>query len=302
MKYRSGIPGLLFCLTFLSISQSHADVDKGKEAYFMGDYEIAYNEFLIDANKANSYAQIKLGFMLENGWGTDKNYSKAKEWYDKAADLNDPEAHIALGKLYAYGKGLTKNPEIAKAHFLTAAELGYYHAYYILGDIHNDIFAFGNNDKEALKWYLLAAERNAAAFLRNGHYSKGRGQWFRLLTPAGVILTKKAADDGNQFAQFNVALRYYFGEGTAIDHVKAHKYFHMAALAGNVEAQNYLAQSLVVKNPDSFDKIEADMWFSIAANNGSTDAAISKQKMEAGMTPEEISSAESLATEWMANH
>ena len=43
------------------------------------------------------------------------------------------------------------------------------------------------------------------------------------------------------------------------------------------------------------------MWFSIAASNGSTEAVISKRKMEAGMTPEEISSAEKLATRWLAN-
>jgi len=290
------------CMFLMSSSFAHADIDAGKEAYFMGEYDKAHNEFSIAANDGDNYAQVKLGFMAENGWGTAKNFSVAKKWYETAAAQNDPEGHIALGKLYAYGKGVIKNKQQAEKHLLEAANLGHHHAYYVLGDVNNDIYAFGNNNVDALKWYLMAAKNNAAAFLRNGHYSKGRGQWFRLLNDEGVGLTLKAADEGNIYAQFNAGLRYYYGEGITRDYQLAAKYFELAAVAGNNEAQNFMGQNIVIQNFINGDKIIADMWFIISAKNGNSDGLSNQKKIEASMTEEEILNAYKFAKNWLESH
>lgn len=227
-------------LTVLPWQFALADIDRAKEAYFMGDYDRSIAEFTPHATNGNSYAQIKLGFMAENGWGSQKDYVAARKWYQLAADANNPQGHIALAKLYAYGKGQSKNKELAEKHLLKAAGLNFPHAYYILGEINNDNYAFGHNEVAALKWYLKAAENNAAAHLRKGHFTEGSGIWFRLLKKEGVTLTRKAADEGNIYASFNTAIRYFYGEGVTKDQAIAKKYFSMAASGGIAEAQNYL--------------------------------------------------------------
>lgn len=286
----------LLCLTPFS----HADVGAGKEAYFMGEYERAYTEFLPDAESGNNYAQIKLGQMYENGWGVERDFSAAHQWYARAANNGDAEALIALAKLYGYGRGVVKDYNTAEAYLLKAVELGHYHAYYVLGDFHNDDYAFGHNDEHALRYYLLAAEQGAAARSINGHFRKGSGQWFRLITPKGVQMTRNTADTGNVQAQFNTGLRYYFGDGVGKNHNTANTYLLMAALAGNAEAQNFLAQNKVLQDPMGFDKIFVDKWFTIAAISGDKLAEKNKTNIESEMTATQIKEADDAAKEWLA--
>lgn len=287
----------LLILVFASFA--HADLDRGKEAYFMGEYERAIEELMPEAQVGDTYAQVKIGFMYENGWGVNKDLSVAKDWYERAVAADDPDGHIALAKLAAYGRGMEKNVKFAEALLLRAADMGFFHAYYVLADFHNDTQAFGQNDRYALQYYLLAAENNAAASSVNGHYRKGAGQWFRLLSKRGVELTRRAADDGNIHAQFNTGLRYYFGEGVSTNHRIANTYFLMAALAGNVEAQNYLAQNQVMYDPIGYDRVFVYKWFTIAAMSGYAQATKNRQKIASNMTPEQITEAETQAKNWL---
>ncbi|MEZ5759169.1 MAG: tetratricopeptide repeat protein [Emcibacteraceae bacterium] len=286
---------IYFLLLVLCSLPAHADIDQAKEAYFMGDYSRAMNEFMPLAEQGNTYAQIKVGQLYENGWGTDINYELAREWFEKAAAADDPLAHVALGKLYGYGHGVPKNYSRAQTHLLKAADLGYPHAYYILGELHNDDFALGHNDDYALEYYILAAEHDSAASLINGHFRTGTGQWFRLITPKGVALTRKYADAGNIYAQFNTGIRYYFGEGVEKTIKRPKPIFLMAADAGNAEAQNYLAQNRVMENPTGFDKIFVTKWFFVAAENGNPDARNNQLRIEADMTADQIKEAHAAA-------
>ncbi len=240
--------------------------------------------------------------MYENGWGVDQNYDAARQWYEKAANAGDPEGHVAAAKLYGYGRGVLRDYNTAEMHLLKAAEMGFHHAYYVLGDLHNDIYAFGHNDRYALEYYLKAAEHNAAASPRNGHLQKGKGHWFHLTTPAGVKLTRAAADNGNIYAQLNTGLRYYFGEGVRKNHLVAQTYFLMAALSGNADAQNYLAQNRVMLEPDNYDKIFVYKWFMIAAHNGNRSAEKNMMSLEADMIEIEIAEAKEAAQEWLTNN
>ncbi len=240
----------LACFGFLSglmcTNIAFADIEVGKEAYYMGEYERAIAAFMPDAEAGNTYAQIKIGFMNENGWGTERSYVAAVEWYSRAIEGGDPEGSVALAKLYAYGRGLPRDYDRVEALIHDAADKGYHHAYYVMGEFHNDDDAFGLNTRQALDYYLLAAEHNAAATMVSGHYRPGTGQWFRLLSPRGVQATRRIADEGNVYAQLNTGLRYYYGEGAVKNHNTANSYFLMAALNGNVEAQKYLAQNRVI--------------------------------------------------------
>lgn len=73
--------------------------------YFMGncgkpqDYEKAYICWEKAANLGNSDAQHNVGMCLLNGWGTEKNRDKAKQWLSKAAQNGSKDAEKELCKL-----------------------------------------------------------------------------------------------------------------------------------------------------------------------------------------------------------
>ena len=97
---------LLLTATLIPFQLSLADIGRGKETYYMGEYERTIAEFTPDAEDGDAYALVKLGFMAENGWGTSKDYQKAHDFYQRAAELESTEGYISLAKLYAYAKGV----------------------------------------------------------------------------------------------------------------------------------------------------------------------------------------------------
>ena len=77
---------------------------------------------------------------------------------------------------------------------------------------------------------------------------------------------RKAAEQGNAFAQLNLGVMYHNAQGVARDYVQAH------------------------------------MWFNIGAANGNKKARKYRDDLDGRMTSADISKAEKLAREWMAKH
>ena len=65
-----------------------------------------------------------LGYLYQMGTGTSVNLAAALNWYQKAADQEEPMALYNLGSLYLRGKGVTKNELRAKNLFTQAASKG----------------------------------------------------------------------------------------------------------------------------------------------------------------------------------
>lgn len=53
--------------------------------------------------------QCNLGIIYKDGIGVIKDYNKAFEWFEKAANQNDGEAQHYLGLLYLLGYGTEKD-------------------------------------------------------------------------------------------------------------------------------------------------------------------------------------------------
>ena len=79
---------------------------------------------------------------------------------------------------------------------------------------------------------------------------------------------RKAADQGNASAQFNLGMRYDNGRGVAENDAQAVRWYRKAADQGNADAQNHLgvmyANGLGV--PRSY--AQAAKWFRKAADQG----------------------------------
>ena len=124
------------------------------------------------------------------------------------AAQGDAEAQLRLGLLYAEGDGVIKN------------------------------------DKEAAKWFALAAKQGLAE--AQYHYGlvllKGHGvvQDYR----AAFSWIEKPAQRGHAKAQYSLGELYRYGTGTAIDKARAYLWFNLAAAQG-VEAAAKARDSLV---------------------------------------------------------
>ncbi len=88
-----------------------------------------------------------------------------------------PQAMYKLGKIYLHGNGVTQSYKEAIKWFLLAAQKENYEAMYELGEIYLHGNGVTQNYKEAIKWFLLAAQKeNYEAMYELGEiYSYGIG-------------------------------------------------------------------------------------------------------------------------------
>ena len=107
------------------IWQGNFSNDKfGESQYY---FQIQHNDKALklltaSAEENNPHALIELGLRHVNGRLVDKDYSKAKSYYEKAAGLNIPAAYANLGALYENGFGVNKDNKIAFLYYLKSAE------------------------------------------------------------------------------------------------------------------------------------------------------------------------------------
>jgi TPR repeat protein len=68
---------------------------------------------------------LELGGLYENGYGVDRDYGKAREWYQKAADKGNAYAMYNLGGLYENGNGVAQDYGKAREWYQKAADAGH---------------------------------------------------------------------------------------------------------------------------------------------------------------------------------
>lgn len=66
-----------------------------------------------------------MGILYHNGYGVKRDYTKAKEWYEKAIPLGNEYAMYNLGLLYECGNGVKKDISKAEQLYRDAAKLGH---------------------------------------------------------------------------------------------------------------------------------------------------------------------------------
>jgi TPR repeat protein len=165
------------------------------------------------------------------------------------------------------------------------------------------------DNKEAAKWYRLAAEQGHADAQYNLGlmYANGKGvpedaneavKWFRL-----------AAEQGHDDAQYNLRVMYAEGRGVPECDKEALtetgnpprdvdiKLYRKAADQGDAEAQYNLGRRY--ENGDGVlqDYVQSYAWFNLASANGDAEAKQARNNLAKKMTPEQIARAQELSTE-----
>lgn len=154
------------------------------------------------ANSRDAFAMTALGMSYEVDDDDEKNncYVKAREWYKKAAKLDEPLAMEKLGDLYFHGNGVEADFSEAKKWYVKAAERDNDVAMYKLGLMYEQGGGVERDYEEAKKWY------------------------------------EKSAESGNEDAMFTLAELYETQGGRKKDYIEARKWYQKAAEFGDFYA------------------------------------------------------------------
>ena len=177
-------------------------------------------------------------------------------------------AHV-LAADYQAGLNAYKRGDYATAlqEWRPLAEQGVSYAQYNLGGMYYDGTGVPQDYAAAAKWYWLAAEQGMAG------------------------------------AQSNLGTMYDNGQGVPQNYAEAAELFRLAAEQGYANAQVNLGAMYVDGTGVARDYVQALMWFKLAAARlppgEDRDRAIHNRDIaERNMTPEQITEAQRLASEW----
>lgn len=235
----------------------------------LGDYARALPMLLSAAEAGHPSAARLLGWMHEDGRGTEKSVEQARRWYLFAADKGEPSAMSALGRLSLRDKQSAAR-ELARQLFERAAQLGDADGQYFLGWMLAAHLEGQRDDAKAYGWFIKAANQ--------GHVGAQLAVATHLLAGHGVAMDRKAAGDWLvRAAETRDPVAHYLlgrlrqGTGEAdLDRVRSS--FRVAAAAGHREAQYALA-TLLAKSAAQVDKKEAAEWLAKAYEAGHMAAA-----------------------------
>jgi hypothetical protein len=127
-------------------------------------------------------------------------------------------------------------------------------------------------------------------------YGEGRGvlqdyaaaaKWYR-----------RAAEQGNAGAQYNLGVMYYQGRGVPQDDAAAAKWYRLAAEQDYASAQRNLGVMYYNGQGVPQDYIQAHIWFNLAASEGDDKSREVRDLVAKIMTPDQIAEAQRLAREW----
>ena len=216
-----------------------ACTDKNGENY---NPEFAVKLFTEAANGGIAVAKYKLGKMLLNGDGVEKDILKAIEWLKQAALEENEFAEYALGRIYLKGAEVEKNDVVAEEYLLKAANRGNKYAAYLLGKEYLSGETFGKDAENAEKYLLKAAEHGNkyAEYILGKEYL--RGENFPKDVQKAIYYLKRAAEKNFDFAEYELGKIYLFGNDIPKDAETALEYLKSAVASGNEYAQALLMQ------------------------------------------------------------
>lgn len=195
--------------------------------------EQAFTLMAGEAEKGNGGAMLTLGTMYERGLGTPRNYTKAMEWYRRAAEAGLAEGYYNLGVCYEIGMGTTGDMQRAFENFERAAELKLPQGLYKLAALYFSGTGTAKNEPwgvELLGRAAAAGHPGAANDLGviafEGRYGQAKDdakafEWF-----------SKSAELGNGEAMKNLAVFYRDGIGRPADPQQELKWYALGRLAG----------------------------------------------------------------------
>lgn len=135
------------------------------ELYYLGknvekNYYKAKEYFEKAAKEGNEHAESYLGLFFEKGYGGEKDIDKALYWYKKAALKGNIFSQYSLGFIYYEGEEVEKNLDYSFKWYKEAAEKGFAPAQYALSYLYKNGEGCEQNNFKAYYWLEESADNN----------------------------------------------------------------------------------------------------------------------------------------------
>ena len=212
--------------------------------------------------------QVLLATCYYYGIHVSEDHEEAVKWIRKAAGIHGTSLNVPLPLVPI------------KVNFESVPKKGLADAQYLLGVYHYKGIGVPSNAKEAIKWFLHAAEQgNAEAQFQLGRCSFN-GWGVPEDKEEAIKWYHKAAEQGHVKSQSLLGLYYFEGTGVPEDKAEAVKWFHKAAEQDFSTAQFVLGGCYLGGVGVSKDRAEAEKWFRKAAEQGHAEARHALSSLE----------------------
>ena len=294
-----------------------ADYDLGKlystdklgernEETSIAKYTRALQGFLqIEPNskKLKPYVQYRIGKMFCYGLGTEQDYEKAFEWFERSAKQKNKFAQFSLANLYYYGSGIEKDLSQAFLWYQKSSSQGQPYAAYSIAQMYRYGEYVTKDNDTAQRYYqqalsgFLKIENNDMA---NDDLFYKLGQMFKFGLGTDSDVTKaieyfrRSAEMNNKNGLFEYGKALLIGEHIPQNTDSALKILEKAVKLKNSNAKRFLALEYI-----SGEHLEQDFEKGIAlltecADSGDVIACyrLGKIYLESEIMPQNLDKAE----------
>ena len=245
-----------------------ADYDLGKlystdklgernEEMSVAKYTRALQGFLrIEPNskKLKPYVQYRIGKMFCYGLGTEQDYEKAFEWFERSAKQKNKFAQFSLANLYYYGSGVEKDLSQAFLWYQKSSAQGQPYASYAVAQMYSKGEYVSQGGETAQRYYKAAL----SGFLElesmeqaddNLYYKLGfmfkKGLGTDIDMDRAIDYFKRSAEMNNKNGLYEYGKALLLGEHIPQDKEKAVKLLEKAIKLENINAKRFFALELI---------------------------------------------------------
>ena len=203
-----------------------------------------------NSKKLKPYVQYRIGKMFCYGLGTEQDYQKAFEWFERSAKQKNKFAQFSLANLYYYGSGIEKDLSQAFLWYQRSSSQGQPYAAYSIAQMYRyGEYVTKDNDtaqryyKQALSGFLKIESDDMA----NDDLFYKLGQMFNLGLGTDSDVTKaieyfkRSAEMNNKNGLFEYGKALLTGEHIPQDTDSAVKLLEKAVKLKNSNAKRFLA-------------------------------------------------------------
>ncbi|MDB5598122.1 MAG: hypothetical protein JWN71_166 [Xanthobacteraceae bacterium] len=186
----------------------------------------------------NDEKNPRLNYQLGRALYTATDYTKARVFFQTAANLGYPQAMTELGRMSFFGHGTAQSYPAAQQQFEKAAALGDPSAIKNLGFMYHQGRGVTADVKRAISYYNQAP--NHPTVLNNYALLYEKGEGVPKDIAKAVRMYDQAVLGGDETAMANLADLYERGVGVSKDLGKARVLYEMAATLGEQSAKQSL--------------------------------------------------------------
>ena len=232
--------------------------------------EMLFALTLVNAEKGQGQAMLNLGIFYEEGVGVGRNFSKALEWYQKAAEAGEGDGYMRVGRCYEVGLGAAADMGKAVAAFEQAAALEHVPAFSKLAGVYLNGRGAAKDETKGFSLLTKAAEAGEGGAMFDLGLIALNGLYGRKTEPEKArTWFLKAAEAGHAGGIVAIANMCREGQGGRADAERALRWYLTAQKAG-LEAQGLeeaiidLKKTLPAKQAEAAEKT-ADTWLAARA-------------------------------------